>query len=70
MNHRDRSAHDALSQTAKLRMRDSLHDHINRERRKRSTTGARAPKTWTANDVVSERDQSAIEAGVWPVYTP
>jgi hypothetical protein len=41
-----------------------------RERRKLSTVGARAPETMTARDVVSERDQSAIESGVWPRYEP
>lgn len=39
--------------------------HINRERRKPASVGARAPETPRG-----ERDQSAIEAGVWPVWTP
>lgn len=42
---------------------------IERERRKPSTIGVRAPETHRL-DTVSERDQSAVESGTWPVYTP
>lgn len=65
MNRHERRAHGALTDTAKLRVIDSIHDHINRERRKPASVGARAPETPRG-----ERDQSAIEAGVWPVWTP
>lgn len=64
---RERDANRSLSDTAKMRSIDFLHDHINRERRKPTSVGARAPETATS---VAERDQQAIEAGIWPVYTP
>lgn len=67
---RSHDAHRALSDTAKLRSLDFLHDHINRERRKPQTVGARATETPRPAEVMSERDQSTIEAGIWPVYTP
>lgn len=67
MNRRDRDAHGDLSTTAKLRVIDSIYDTLNRERRKPSSVGQRAPETVAK---VAERDQTQIEAGIWPKYTP
>jgi hypothetical protein len=66
----ERDAHAALSQTAKLRRLDLAHGEINRERRKPSTAGQRAPETLRPSEVRGERDQLAIEDGTWPKYTP
>lgn len=63
----ERRAHRLMTDTAKMRTIDAMHDHINRERRKPATVGQRAPETVTK---VAEHDQSAIEAGIWPVYIP
>lgn len=41
MNRREHDAFHALSQTAKMRTLDGIHDHINRERRKPTTVGSR-----------------------------
>lgn len=63
----ERRAHTQLTDTAKLRVIDSIRDDINRERRKPATIGVRAPETVAP---AAERAQSTIEAGIWPVYTP
>lgn len=48
----------------------AAHSHILRERRKPSTVGTRDERTAAehARDVIADRQQELIEAGIWPQY--
>lgn len=60
----------SLADTARLRTLDAIHDRgeleIRRERR--NTTTERRPVM--PRDIFAERQQTMIESGLWPVYTP
>lgn len=41
---------------------------VSRERRKPETVGERKAAVQYARDIIADRQQEMIEAGIWPVY--
>jgi len=67
-------ARDPLEDTQRMDVYDRRRRRdeatAQRERRKPETVGERRAAASHARDIISDRQQELIEAGVWPAYTP